>query len=399
MRSKKNHPKHENSRAARDWSHSVQARFAEKISGELARVAKSESVLTGSHRDQFASTALEAGFSEEQVETMLTHHASAKVGEFDDPHSRDSIERLLAELFSTIKILKLPDVSQSVVVSSLPSGAVNALCCKNSWDPFIHIFVDADLQVFCSSISKIVLMCLYSVGVGSLLEDKEIDRQVRSPEVQLRIQDLFYSSIFHGSVRASQPFLPPAALLFNHLRLCSSLETFVIAHELAHVLCGHLEDENAASTVVVNDPKDADVLLFSQDAEFEADGTAALLAGATAKSRSGTQLIDFAGPYIFMRAVYILESCKEITGKQDGGLDSTHPPAKIRAGVLREVILRKLPVGPEMPEILQKIDRVFSALEETAVACISRSKNNGHSPRARIMLRIYEQGERPAILG
>lgn len=382
--------------AARDWASSVQFRLAEKLSGEIAQGAGSDDSLTGPHRDRVKSLLVGAGMSDEVAEEVLNARASDKVGELDDPRTRDAVEKTLERVFQVMQLMELPDLSSKVLISSLSSGAVNALVAKGTWDPVVHIFVDADLLVFVSSVAKIACQCLVGADGKSLISKAETDGVLASRDVQETAVDLFRASTLLGYARASKPFVISPHLLNSWHMLNQTMGAFVLGHELAHVLLGHIDDEKAAATVSLPEVENADVLIFSQEAELHADRDGALLAASSAHAYQGHSLLDIASPYIFMRALHLLETCKSVFGREDGGLDSTHPPARLRAAFMREVLISKLPCGPDLVTVLDRIDEFVEGIANPVMSEMNILKAAGVTPVPRVMLRVFE---RPAILG
>lgn len=382
--------------AARDWASSVQLRLAEKLSGQIAQKAGSDNILTGPHRNKVKSALVGAGMPDEVAEEVLNALASDKVGELDDPRTRDAVEKTLHHVFQTMHLMELPDLSSKVLVSSLSSGAVNALVAKGTWDPVVHIFVDADLLVFVSSVAKIASQCLVGADGKSLVSKAETNRALASRDVQATAADLFRASALLGYVRASKPFVISPHLLNSWHMLNQTMVAFVLGHELAHVLLGHIDDEKAVATVSVPEVENADVLIFSQEAELHADRDGALLAASSARAHQGHSLLDIASPYIFMRALHLLETCKSVFGREDGGLDSTHPPARLRAAFMREVLIGKLPCGPDLVTVLDRIDEFVGGIANPVMAEMNILRAAGFTPVPRVMLRVFEK---PAILG
>ncbi len=142
--------------------------------------------------------------------------------------------------------------------------------------------------------------------------------------------------------------------------------------------------------------ENADVLIFSQEAELHADRDGALLAASSARAHQGHSLLDIASPYIFMRALHLLETCKSVFGREDGGLDSTHPPARLRAAFMREVLIGKLPCGPDLVTVLDRIDEFGGGIANPVMAEMNILRAAGFTPVPRVMLRVFEK---PAILG
>jgi hypothetical protein len=141
-----------------DWAASIQKRFAEKLSMLVAQDAVGSVDEEDPHYQRVSAAASKLGIH--NFAQILEEQSSRlqKVTEFDEPHVRVALEPRLQQVRALAK-----DVGYSldeVIVSSLPSGSVSALCASNSWDTRKYIFVDSELMVFCNSISKVISSCL-----------------------------------------------------------------------------------------------------------------------------------------------------------------------------------------------------------------------------------------------
>jgi hypothetical protein len=382
-------------RAARDWSQSVQARLAEKLAAEIALDSQSSDQLEGEHREKVEAVALASGMTQQQVIEMLSHSASEKVGELDEPKVRDQVQKHADDLFDVMRKMGMEDLSDRIMFGSLPSGQINALCCRNSWDPLYHILVDSDVLILCSSISKIVTACLIAED-GALASREELVINASNPEIWHRVADLFQAAVFMGTVKASKPFLPPSRALKAHAFLMASMARFVVAHEISHVSCKHDQNDEASISVATPDLPNVNALLFSREAEFEADAAGALISVVVDKAH-GVGILNYAAPYIFMRSLHILQVAREMVGQEDTSLTSTHPKAELRAKFLRKTLIDKLPIGPDIAPVLDKVDVLFSLIDKMVMAEIARGLASGRKPRKITAFRIFE--ERPKILG
>lgn len=71
--------------AARDWAYSIQKRFAEELSADIARDARSSDTTAGPHRAAIAKPLAASGLGAEEVEEVMTSNASPQQNEFDEP--------------------------------------------------------------------------------------------------------------------------------------------------------------------------------------------------------------------------------------------------------------------------------------------------------------------------
>ena len=316
---------------ARDWAASIQTRFAERFAGTLARrMSASPANIQADHLARMReavhrSSADMTNFFDE----MLAKPTSPKITEFDEPRTRELIQNMVDEVSETMALAKLTPGKRKLLVSSVPSGLVNAFCCANTWDDeYHHVFVDSDLLIFCSSLAKIVGTC-FTRGVldGQAIsfEDRRIVRNARSPDICHRIEDMFAAMVFLGTVRGSEPWIPDAEALTLYISINVAMERFVIAHELSHLMLGHLE--NAAESVAVQDEAfiDTEATIYSHQAEFEADAAGAIIATETAVRLGYSNALTSVAPYIFLKGIEVLEECQSLHESASGGIDSTHP--------------------------------------------------------------------------
>ena len=393
---------------ARDWAESVQARFAERYSGLLAHETNAApGHIREDHLGKMRSAVESAGGDTMgALDEMLARPASPKIGEYDEPRTRELIQLIVDQVSETMTLADLQPGRRKLLVSSMPSGLVNAFCCSNTWDDeYHHVFVDSDLLIFCASLAKIVATCFTRSVVkdGAIdFKDRRIVLNAKSPDVARRIEDMFAAMVFLGTVRASEPWIPDAGALTLYISVNMAMERFVIAHELSHLMLGHLE--TASESVSVKDEAfpDTEATIFSHEAEFEADAAGAILATETSVRLGYSNALTSVAPYIFLKGIQVLDACQSLHARATGGIDSTHPSADERLNSIRTVMARHMarkdPDG-NLPIILQRIDQVFHWINQQAVAGVVKRTATGMTPRKREGLRLFERDSFPGILG
>ena len=113
--------------------------------------------------------------------------------------------------------------------------------------------------------------------------------------------------------------------------LANSMLRFVVAHEISHLALGHLD--TAAESVRVNPEHlpETDAIIFSHQAEFEADTPGRKGRPPNGDGKPFAKHPPLHGPYVFMKAIQLLEASHSIFDQDGGGIESTHPPATLRA--------------------------------------------------------------------
>jgi predicted Zn-dependent protease len=136
----------------------------------------------------------------------------------------------------------------------------------------------------------------------------------------------------------------------------------VIAHELSHLMLGHLETASETVGVIDEAFADTEATIFSHEAEFEADAAGAVLATETAVRLGYSNALTSVAPYIFLKGIQVLDACQALHDRPTGGIDSTHPSSEDRLNSMRAVMARHM-VGKDpdenLPTVLKRIDQVF----------------------------------------
>ncbi|MXP30165.1 hypothetical protein GRI58_15250 [Porphyrobacter algicida] len=386
-----------------DWAHSIQKRQAETLMAAVARNAGTED-MDPDYRKGLLQLALDAGVDQDITERMFNHPKLEKVSEFDEPDVRRASNDLVEMLTKTMSSAGMSTGGRKLLVSSLASGQVNALCATNTWDEkYYHVFIDSDLTVFCNSVGKLVAECLVrdNMATGEVdLDPAKIAGNVQSDDIQKRAADLFCSTVLKGTPRASEPWLPTVESFELALLLTNALNMFPIAHELGHLHLGHLESDETRQ-VSVEGIEELDAAVYSQKDEFAADSVGATVTNQTMIRLEASNAFTFLAPYIFLKSVEVLDACYEVYDEHAGAMSFTHPSAQERAQRIRTVLIMHAQYhnsGKILPLALRAIDLICHGLGLAALTNLQSLKSKGKTPRERIRLSVSECG-RPRILG
>lgn len=296
-----------------DWAHSMQARHAEHLMGKLGRQSGGEP-MDPAYRDRIMMAAVEGGTDPMAAAAMFARPAVEKLTEFDEPEVRYSSATSADILTKTMVDATMDVGDRALLVWSLATGQVNALCAANSWEPtYYHMFVDRDRLVFCNSVGELVAECLARGGAikGDKLDLMAVEANARSSEIQMRAADLFCSSVLKGTPRASEPWLPSAEAYTYAQQLALDLNLFPLALELGHLHLRHVEAPNTRQVAV---DRLCDFLLYAHDDEFQADIIGAIVTIETMARLEIPGMFNCLAPYIFLKTVETLEACSGVFG-------------------------------------------------------------------------------------
>lgn len=374
-----------------DWAHSMQARHAEHVMGKLAR-QRDGAPMDPAFRDRMRKAAVAGGLDPSVIAGVIDRPALEKLTTFDEPDVRSSSATLVDMLTKTMRDATMDVGDRALLVWSLATGQINALCAANSWDPtYYHIFVDPDLLVFSNVLGKLVAECLARGNAveGDTLDLMQVEANARSPEIQRRAANLFSAAILKGTARASEPWLPSPEAYNYAQQISLGLSLFPLAHELGHL---HLRHVEAPGTKTVAVEALADFLLYAHDDEYQADIVGAIVTVETLIRLEMPGMFNCLAPYIFLKGVETLEACSEIFGMA-GEMSATHPRPTDRARKMRGLLhayLENKRATKLYPSALRAVDRICHWLLFSAYLHLQERKAAGDVPRPHLRLTVVE---------
>ncbi|MBI3254066.1 MAG: hypothetical protein HYZ56_05165, partial [Nitrosopumilales archaeon] len=151
-------------------------------------------------------------------------------------------------------------------------GSINAATYPCDNGEYLIVF-EVELMTFCNLLCKIIAKIFphYDPKSEKNLEyykEKIAGKIKEEPEVIQRFQELIVAFVTTGrATPASQYFLDPKYYPFlTHLRL--AMEVFIVGHEYAHIMLGHVDTNYTRKNVVM---EDISSVIFSWEQESSAD--------------------------------------------------------------------------------------------------------------------------------
>ncbi|MFF4037579.1 hypothetical protein [Streptomyces sp. NPDC001816] len=247
------------------------------------------------------------------------------------------------------------------LISHLRTGQLNAVSLRVPGRHGAHlVLVEDQMPLFASKLSKAVAWALpYGPAATEGLIDVQwnlaaaVERIETVPEVAERFTDIVVAYAVSGRIGdAGHHLLPPGPFnLAGMLR--DGLEYFVLGHEYAHIISGHLN--SAVRRKGVLPVEEAEVLVHSWGQEFDAD-----LIGMVLSLNAGIEYdnrdlwVGFLGISLFFDALDVMDRAVALlqTGDERTRQLGSHPPSDLRKQRLRAVL-------PQMADA----DRVRMPLE------------------------------------
>lgn len=177
------------------------------------------------------------------------------------------------------------------------------------------------------------------IVVAAIAKARGFDQAVEHHGRALRFILQYYEGEGEMSFPLPDPSLQiPVESLYLATVQALAVETFVLAHEIAHVVAGHLESATTKAAVpVAGTELSLDVLHQSWEQEFEADALGLLLYQAACGSIPALQGIREPARSVTPLLFFSLVALVETNLHREDGL-STHPPARDRLSNLLSVI-------------------------------------------------------------
>jgi len=284
-----------------------------------------------------------------QVRAQVEQTAARTVQNMDDVLSeiltkqQDNIEKTAAA-----RIEGLDLGSRRPLIGHLRTGQLNAVSMRvpGRSGAYLVLFED-QMSSFASELSQAVAWAIphgptdangnmeFKMSVRDVTERIEAD-----PEVADRFADVVVTYAVTGSLyQVRRGHMMPPGYLNLAAMLNTSLEYFILGHEYAHILLGHLDTTAARKGVLP--VTEAEVLAYSWKQELDADWLGMVLSvNAHVEHGVGDIDIGFSGIGLFFDALDVMDRAVALlkTGDENARQLGSHPPCDMRKQRLRDFL-------------------------------------------------------------
>jgi len=254
--------------------------------------------------------------------------------------------------YMLLDIVKGIDEIKDAVLEGFPSsntkiplfGTVNfhvfsaEICTTKCTDKLI--IISGGLFTYANLISKVVAQTFPIIGDGEFSTDinKILQHVQNTPNIKLRYFDLMMACLFTNKApKARQYFIN---MNLNNLVevIRHSFEVFIVAHEYAHSLLGHLDDKNINNTVPIETFDDLDVkqIFHNWEDEIQADLLGAALTLGVMNKKGYDSFLAMIGIIVCTNSFEQFDLINALRSKNEKDLSTTHPPGTLRQSVLIE---------------------------------------------------------------
>lgn len=289
----------------------------------------------------------------DEYRSLLTAETSERPTRYENPLTFSTMKDLTGKIEGVIADNAI-DMPVRPRFGTLASGQVNAMTIAVPGGGHL-VVLERQLLTFANLISKAIALALPvtsrapdgTVGFG-LSPDQVIAHLDADPTAVLRFAETVVAYVMYG-----RPTAAPSYILdrVEYQRLAStfrdSLELFVVGHEYAHVLAGHVGAGGRPARGLSAGSLAVTEVDYGWLQEFEADITGARL-GAAAMQRSDQVGPGFAfsGSEIYFCAMDVMDRAVSLLqfGDESARRLGTHPPSDLRREMLRFSVTK---LGPE----------------------------------------------------
>ncbi len=283
---------------------------------------------------------------------------------YEDPSHYQFILGLAHDIEEAARVLRLEEHSSlnyvRPIFGTLPTGKVNAMTIAvPSSDDYLVVF-ESELFTFCYLVCKAIAQTISykSLKDSFVFSTKQRDMNemiTRNKKITERFQEVIVGYLAYGRPSVARPYLLEEPYFTTAMMILRSMELFILGHEYAHILNGHLKKSNMVAATVGG--QEINEVSWSWEQELAADRWGLQLMLVAIRLKWGFDAaLSYWGADFFFTCFDILERGKSIlrTGKEDwywsGGKKHeaarSHPPAKVRQDQIRQEIRKQFGEGP-----------------------------------------------------
>jgi hypothetical protein len=260
------------------------------------------------------------------------------------------LENAIRQVHSSIFGLSVP------VIGTLPTGQVNAASIFIPGYRTKIIAFASGLFTFALLISKVIAAVIgreQEIDLTASARDADIQFMDAHPEVLVKFQDLLDAYMFRGSIIEAAPYTLDGPPLNMAAHLLKGAELFLLAHEYAHLVLGHLAGGKTIEDPLSPEGMNATLWVPDPELELSADRVG-FVTTLPILIRQGTpRVLCACGADMFLTFYDIIERAIVVLRTGEARFPSsatTHPLASTRRAALREQLRQTMAKDVEIAE-------------------------------------------------
>ena len=234
------------------------------------------------------------------------------------------------------------------VFGSLPTGRVNGVTLAVPGTRAAIVLLEDGLFGFANLAAKAIVRVFPLESddgerVRFSMATTDWQQQLAStPEIVERFSDVLFAYILGGHPHKARPYLPDPGYDEPSTLLRESMELFVMGHEYAHFLCGHVHAPSVGRTKLGD--LDVEEIRTNFRRELEADVRGLDIMLDVMGARGVDLSLSLWGADFFFECIDFIQRAVRLvaTGKASVPASTTHPPPALRRKFLHDVLRHNL---------------------------------------------------------
>jgi hypothetical protein len=275
------------------------------------------------------------------------------------------------------------DPPEMPLLAALPTGTINARTHLAPRATRPLVIFDEDMLLFGDLLAGALALAAVPRDQGR--DDKEAGRWMAKA---------IFSYLTVGHMTILRPRELSGAVRTYAAQLFSGLQLFVVGHEFAHIMAGHLTNAPRRTPPT----NEANVISWGHRQEFEADFVGAQLATRAMLTDGVRPVMAYAGTCLYFRLMDVLRRAVSVLSSgapgSPGPATPTHPSSADRWTILYSMVpgvFDDMDTVLEVQQSLFEWEEIIAGLERPCTAALKRAHADGVRPLERLLRAAREE--------
>jgi hypothetical protein len=326
--------------------------------------------------------------SQEELDEYIESEFEKCPSPYQNPILYSTIIKYSQKLISSAERMDLK-INHPIIFGTIPTGIINGVAYRPTEKKGSIILLEEGVWGFANLTSKIIAK-VYPMeitgeeGVTFFPNLHLVEKNLNdNPIIYDRFLDLIYSYIVLGDPhKAEQYFIESPQREFASF-FCEQMEMFILGHEIAHVVLGHLDKNEINSTKIGKNKTNTKHIDWAQETQADLYSIEFIINILEEEQSNSTYF--FFGADLFFNCIEVIENAVRIlkSGNDEMiSINSKHPPTIVRWGILKQSFIETVSDDfvDSFKELSDSVRYIFQLLWENS------------RPR---LIELYNKGERP----
>lgn len=294
--------------------------------------------------------------SDEDLEKFANWHKQETdnivCSKYDHPHEVQMMNAMFGRILKESRLVK-DRIKQRIYFGSLQSGSVNAQILRPQGKDQYAILFHSGTWRFPADLVEIFVSCMphcteENKSSFSVDAKKMKDRMIENDYWFKNLRTLFIQYMKTGHPYHSRSLKVSVEMKRFAGEITSIIDTFIMAHELGHLVFGHLKRpprKQTQSDIETVDDLEVKEMPLAWQEELEADSVGLIITRETIAGKLPVEQLQlgislyFCSQVILQKLAYILERGELVAAERILDGDS-HPPSWVRFSIINDFLVK-----------------------------------------------------------